>query len=79
MSIIVDLKKINEDQLIAQYSFSSVDDEIGIVEINKNTGRCSIIKELPGDRDNFLAHRAMWALMRNWRENKLVENIHWVS
>jgi len=79
MGTSVDLKKIEENDLFARYAFSSVDDETGIVEIDKKTGRCKIIKELNGDPENKLAHRAMWALMRDWRNNKLLDVTQWVG
>ncbi len=56
----VDLKKVEENDLFARYAFSSVNDEIGMVEIDKKPGRCKIIKKRNGDPENKLAYRTMW-------------------
>lgn len=79
MAIHVDLKKLEENEKTVTYLLSSITDETGIVEIDKKERRCKIISELPSDRNNFLAHRAMWALIKNWRENKLEDTIVWIS
>jgi len=44
-----------------------------MVEIDKKTGRCKIIKKRNGDPENKLAYRVMWVLMRDWRNNKLLD------
>ncbi len=79
MGTSVDLKKVEEDELTVKYAFSSVNEQIGIVVINKETGRCNIVKEHPCDPKNRLAYRAMWALMRDWRNNQLLDVTQWVG
>jgi hypothetical protein len=79
MAISVALKKVEENELFVKYSFSSINDQIGLVEINKETGRCNIVKEHPADKEQRLAYCAMWALMRDWRNNKLLDVTYWES
>ena len=58
MAILIEIKKINENDNEAFYTFSPRENEIGKLRIDKTTGEIQEIEPLKGDKTKFYYVRA---------------------
>jgi len=79
MALYIELRKLSEIDELVLYDFYPTPEISGVVEINKNTGNCRIIKRIEGDEDDHLAQHACYALMRNWNKEELPDITCWAS
>jgi len=82
MAVYIKIKKIKENDLSVLYEFDSgIKDCVdkGMVEIDKISGDCINIIQMPGDTDNTLAKYAYRGILRHWKKGAFPEETCWSS
>ena len=82
MAIYLKISKVYEDQTCVRYEFDSGIEncfDTGVIELNKKSGNCSIISEMPGDIDNELAGYAYRAILKHWQKGEFPDKTCWAS
>ncbi|MGD0465412.1 MAG: hypothetical protein ABSA84_01795 [Gammaproteobacteria bacterium] len=83
----IGIEKISETEIIARYQFinefskNGIKDEenFGIIEINKKTGNCCLIKHLIDDENDELAFYAGRKLVSHWKDGEFPNVTCWAS
>lgn len=82
MGIYLKIDKVEENNDFVVYEFDSGImncDIVGVMKIDKKTGDCTIIKELVGDKDNYLFGLAYRAVLRHWKKGEFPDKTCWAS
>jgi len=79
MGLLIDIKKIEENDMDVLYLFTTPEGDAGKVSINKLTGECFFIEEPEYDKESKLAIRVSRVLVRYWRKGEFPEITCWVS
>jgi len=80
MGLLIDIKKIEENEEAAVYLFSTVPNgNSGKVSINKKTGECFVIEEPEYDKESELAERVFRVLARHWTKGEFPDITCWAS
>jgi hypothetical protein len=84
---LIGIEKISETEAVARYQFidefsineTEATKNFGIIEINKVTGDCSLIKRLVSDENDKLAFYAGRKLVSHWTKGEFPEKTCWAS
>jgi len=80
MGLLIDIKKIEENEEKAVYSFSTFPNgNSGKVAIHKKTGECFVIDEPEYDKESKLAVRVGIVLVEHWRKGEFPDVTCWAS
>lgn len=79
MGMLIDIKKINENDARAIYSFSTPEGDTGEVAIDKKTGECFVIEEPEWDKNHKLAARVGIKLEQYWEKGEFPDITCWAS
>lgn len=81
MAVLVDIKRLNEDEVHAEYSFTADEaSQPGILRIGKATGEVSLIQPMVGSaaaEAHF--HRAAHKIRQHWKNGSLPATAVWAS
>lgn len=78
MAIYILIRKIKEDSQIVEYAFGQREDALGVMQIQKDSGRIFILKEVP-ERSEFVSQRAGRKIHLHWKDGKFPEETCWAS
>ena len=80
MGLLIDIKKIEENEKEATYSFCTVPTgNSGKVAINKKTGELSVLEEPVLDKESELVRRVFRILVRHWMKGEFPNITCWAS
>lgn len=79
MGMLIDIKKTEEDNIKAFYSFSTPEGDFGKVAIDKKTGECFVIEEPEWDKESKLAVRVGIKLVQHWKKGEYPNMTMWAS
>ena len=78
MGLLIDIKKIEENEQEATYYFCAVPTgNSGEVSINKKTGECFVTEEPEWDKESKLAVRVGIILREHWKKGEFPDITCW--
>ena len=86
-TMLIGIEKVSETETIARYKFNDdfannvlkFTDGFGIIEINKLTGNCDIVKPMHGDYSGKSAFYAGRKLVSHWKNGEFPDKTCWAS
>ena len=79
MAFYVKIVKQTEKSASVMYSFWSVPESVGTLEIDKTSGEVTLLSPLKGDEQERVFMRAAVKLRREWQEGRLPDSTEWAS
>lgn len=81
MAVLVDIKRLLEDNSHADYSFTvSEASQAGVLRIDKATGEVSLVQPMEGSASaEAHFHRAAHKIKQHWKQGTLPETAVWAS
>lgn len=79
MGLLIDIKKMKENDVEVFYSFSTPEGDVGKVNINKGTGEFLVIEEPAWDKNHKLAARVGIKLEEHWEKGEFPDITCWAS
>jgi hypothetical protein len=79
VAVYISIRKINDSETDADYTFSLVDRTSGSLRINKATGDVKLLEPLPGDNEERLFARAAHKVRQHWSKGEFPESTSWAS
>ena len=81
MAVLVDIKRLNEDEAHADYSFMADGaSQPGVLRIDKATGEVSLVQAMVGSSTaDAHFHRAAHKIRQHWKQGSLPATAVWAS
>jgi hypothetical protein len=79
MAIYIAIRKIDESESGATYSFGLAEGSIGRIEIDKATGQVRVIEQAPNDESSRISSRAVHKLRQHWEKGEYPASTCWAS
>jgi hypothetical protein len=79
MAIYIEIRKVMEQEVFADFVCSLVDGRKGRIRLDKMTGDISLLEAIPGDTENRLFSRASHKLKKHWSLGEIPEKTSWAS
>jgi len=67
MAVYLDIHKVGESDLLAEYTYTTVDERVGRFTIDITTGEATLIACAPGEQENRLFARAARKVWLSWK------------
>lgn len=79
MAFYIEIKKISEDNFYASYEYSSTENKVGKITIDKKTGDVYFDQLAEDDVTAAKANRAATKLMKHWQKGEYPDKTYWAS
>jgi hypothetical protein len=77
MAIYIAIRKLDESDTTATYSFGVAEDKAGRVEIDKTTGEVHVVDQAPNDGSSRIFSRVARKLRQHWEKGEYPDSTCW--